>query len=190
MVNVPLEQLPLLFKAVLHSCKSSITKEWRGRLQASSSTAFQRCLQQGTDTNEPPRLTLEAGGRGTPQECDKQLFFLLFFLYIYFTTELNVWSSTQCTCFCTKNAENALFLQFTVCSVLNCYSVAIFRTSYSFIFLFLIFISFWVGAETNIWIVFFIKTTSGIWYHFAFKTSPSQVLSPTSYGLCLKVAIF
>ncbi|MGH0116057.1 UNVERIFIED_CONTAM: hypothetical protein FKN15_023090 [Acipenser sinensis] len=27
MVNVPLEQLPLLFKAVLHSCKSSITKE-------------------------------------------------------------------------------------------------------------------------------------------------------------------
>ncbi|MGH0131466.1 UNVERIFIED_CONTAM: hypothetical protein FKN15_046169 [Acipenser sinensis] len=27
MVNVPLEQLPLLFKAVLHSCKSSITKD-------------------------------------------------------------------------------------------------------------------------------------------------------------------
>ncbi|TMS03831.1 Nuclear receptor subfamily 6 group A member 1-A [Larimichthys crocea] len=25
LVNVPLEQLPLLFKAVLHSCKSSLT---------------------------------------------------------------------------------------------------------------------------------------------------------------------
>lgn len=27
MVNVPLEQLPLLFKAVLHSCKTSVSKE-------------------------------------------------------------------------------------------------------------------------------------------------------------------
>lgn len=28
MVNVPLEQLPLLFKVVLHSCKTSAVKEW------------------------------------------------------------------------------------------------------------------------------------------------------------------
>ena len=28
MVNVPLEQLPLLFKVVLHSCKTSVGKEW------------------------------------------------------------------------------------------------------------------------------------------------------------------
>lgn len=28
MVNVPLEQLPLLFKVVLHSCKTSVVKEW------------------------------------------------------------------------------------------------------------------------------------------------------------------
>lgn len=27
MVNVPLEQLPLLFKVVLHSCKTSVSKE-------------------------------------------------------------------------------------------------------------------------------------------------------------------
>lgn len=27
MVNVPLEQLPLLFKAVLHSCRASPNKE-------------------------------------------------------------------------------------------------------------------------------------------------------------------
>lgn len=60
------------------------------------------------------------------------LFFKLIFLYIYFTTELNVWPSTRCTCFCV-NAANAFPCSLQNVKMFNVTVLSLFRDS-SFVF--------------------------------------------------------
>lgn len=133
MVNVPLEQLPLLFKVVLHSCKTSAVKEWpvpSTASGASSALGGQDRLQRKEP--ERPRWRLWSS-------ClhHKNLFvclsvFNLIFLYIYFTTELNVWPSTWCTCFCV-NAADAFPCSLQNVKMFNVTVLSLFRDS-SFVF--------------------------------------------------------
>lgn len=58
--------------------------------------------------------------------------FNLIFLYIYFTTELNVWPSTWCTCFCV-NAADAFPCSLQNVKMFNVTMLSLFRDS-SFVF--------------------------------------------------------
>lgn len=58
--------------------------------------------------------------------------FNLIFLYIYFTTELNVWPSTWCTCFCV-NAADAFPCSLQNVKMFNVTVLSLFRDS-SFVF--------------------------------------------------------
>lgn len=111
MVNVPLEQLPLLFKVVLHSCKTSVGKEWP--VPSSPPRAIRRalCGQDRLQKKEPARPTWRLWSsvssclHSKKRVCLFVCFVKLIFLYIYFTTELNVWPSARCTWFCVDAAD-------------------------------------------------------------------------------------
>lgn len=150
MVNVPLEQLPLLFKVVLHSCKTSVSKEWpvpRAPPQANHSALGGQDRLQKKEP-ERPRWRLWGSISSCLQSkenfCLFVCFFNLIFLYIYFTTELNVWPSTWCTCFCV-NAADAFPCSLQNVKMFNVTVLSLFRDS-SFVF----WGRGWEGAEMNI----------------------------------------
>lgn len=131
MVNVPLEQLPLLFKVVLHSCKTSVVKEWP--VPCTSHSALDR--QDRRQKKEPERPTWRLCScclRCRKSFCLFVCYFNLIFLYIYFTTELNVWPSTWCTCFCV-NAADAFPCSLQNVKMFNVTVLSLYRDS-SFVF--------------------------------------------------------
>lgn len=82
MVNVPLEQLPLLFKAVLHSCKTSVSKEW-----AQLAPACALRWASGRELAHPRRgaNAIQAGDRavGLPARVARIFFCLFLFFYSF-----------------------------------------------------------------------------------------------------------
>lgn len=109
--------------------------QWRSDL----SPALPQVLQCLGWTGQAP----EERARETKMETVEQLppsqeefvclsVFNLIFLYIYFTTELNVWPSTWCTCFCV-NAADAFPCSLQNVKMFNVTVLSLFRDS-SFVF--------------------------------------------------------
>lgn len=148
MVNIPLEQLPLLFKAVLHSVGSvgSLSSTVSSSPGLTTTRPTMGNWAHGTPPGNPPSQKEERVGGCTGCEgrwkdayplsphhytptpwqlilwmwqaavvVSLSLFFRFFFLEkektmllffpsisIYYTTEMNVWFSMLCTCFCSR----------------------------------------------------------------------------------------